>query len=146
MRLGLIPLFSLLSILQVTAGLLPLTTKDVSLMLRGGDSSAMVMNELARRRFVDSLDLDKEQLLIKSGAKPELIAERPGGTYSLSESGSASAKRQLDDLAKRRATEAEKARQSGVRQEQLNKNKAGAPDMVDSKATADFLKGSLVRL
>src|SRR6202011_975711 len=81
---------------------LPLTAKDVGLMLRGGYSSASVMQELPTRHFVDTLDAAKEEMLVKAGATPDLMAALNNGTYSLSREQNAIAQQMMSDQAKRR--------------------------------------------
>src|ERR1700738_3623438 len=70
--------------LAVQAGQLPLTVRELSLMLRSGYSSNSVMQELAQRHFVDTIDAAKETALLSAGASPELVAALKTGTYSLS--------------------------------------------------------------
>ena len=76
-------------------GALPLTAKDLSLMLRAGYSSSTLAAELGQRRFADKLDADKEELLAKAGAAPELIADLKSGAYSLAPNQAAQAQAQL---------------------------------------------------
>lgn len=66
------------------AAALPLTSKDVSLMLRSGYSSVTVMEELSKRHFGDTLDAVKESALVKVGATPALIDALKDGTYAVS--------------------------------------------------------------
>jgi hypothetical protein len=66
------------------AGPLPLTVREISLMLRSGYSSEAVMREVAKRRFADSFDPLMETDLGKAGASPALLDLLRGGTYQLS--------------------------------------------------------------
>ena len=77
--------FCFLSIVcGLTAGLAPLTLKEVSLMLRSGYSSEIVLQELSRRKFAETLDSTSEQQLVKLGASKSLISTLESGVYQLS--------------------------------------------------------------
>jgi nucleoredoxin len=88
------------------AGQLPLTVKDISLMLRTGYSSNAVLKELAVRQFGDTFDAEKQNSLLKAGASDDLIKALQSGTYSLSPEQIAAAQQQIVDQAKRRQAEA----------------------------------------
>jgi hypothetical protein len=64
----------------------PLTIKEISLMLRSGYSSRAVMAELAARRLADNLDPASEKQLTAAGASQALIAALKSGNYQLSSS------------------------------------------------------------
>jgi len=74
----------LLSILVARAAQLPLTIKEISLMLRSGYSSNAIMQELSIRYFAEKLDVEKEKTLLQAGASAELITALKSGKYSLS--------------------------------------------------------------
>src|ERR1700751_1591874 len=74
---------------------LPLTTKDISLMLRSGYSSKTVMEELSTRRFADTLDTFKENKLIYAGASPELLMALKAGNFTVSAADAAKIQQQL---------------------------------------------------
>jgi nucleoredoxin len=65
-------------------GQLPMNSKEIGLMLRSGYSSPTVLRELSKRHFADTLDAEKESLLLKAGATDELVAALKNGTYTLS--------------------------------------------------------------
>lgn len=88
--LGLICPFCLL-----TAEAMPLTIKDVSLMLRSGYSSEAVVQELEKRKFADKLDSTTEKQLVNAGANQTLIEALRGGAYQLSASEMAAAKERI---------------------------------------------------
>ena len=67
-----------------SAAVLPLTAKELSLMLRSGYSSDVVLRELATRKFADTFDPAVEKDLTKAGASPSLIEALRGGAYQLS--------------------------------------------------------------
>jgi hypothetical protein len=63
---------------------MPLTVKEISLMLRSGYSDSAVLNELSVRRFADTFDPDVEQQLVKAGAGESLTNALRSGVYQLS--------------------------------------------------------------
>jgi nucleoredoxin len=113
--------------------MLPLTTKEIGLMLRGGDSNAAVMQELGKRHFVGgALSVEDEQKLRKAGASDTLIAQLSDGLYALSPEQSVAATKQIADVAQRRANETARVQTDN------------APSV--HNVVADALKGRLVRL
>ena len=79
-----VALLSLIGAGYLVAAVLPLTGKELSLMLRSGYSSEVVIRELAARKFADSFDSVLEKELEKSGASQPLIQALRNGTYQLS--------------------------------------------------------------
>src|SRR6266404_951634 len=71
---------------------LPLTEKEISLMLRSGYSNQAVLHELSVRRYGDKFDSTAEQELLKAGAKASLLDALRSGFYQLSDSEMAAAK------------------------------------------------------
>ena len=137
----------LLPVFAAQAGQLPLTAKDVGLMLRAGYSSNALMKELSVRYFADTLDEAKEKALVQSGASAELITAIKSGAYSLSAEKMATAQEQMANQAKRRAEEGENARKfNTLYQSQLaQKRTAAAPTGSGGDAISQFLKGDLVQ-
>src|SRR5712691_843174 len=147
MRRGVIWVF-LLFVFAAQAGQLPMTAKDVGLMLRAGYSSSALMQELSVRYFADTLDEAKEKALIQSGSSAELITALKSGAYSLSAEKMAAAQQQMADQAKRRTEEAEAAHKIDiVHQTRTTPDRDRAP--VGPNAAGDaiykFLKGDLVQ-
>ena len=105
-----VSIFALLSITPGFAGQLPLTTKEISLMLRSGYSSTAVIQELSTRHFADQLDSPNEKALVQAGASAELIDALKSGAYSLSAEQAAIARQEMADQAKRNAAEAARIR------------------------------------
>jgi nucleoredoxin len=103
-------IFLLFVILTAGAGQLPLTTKEISLMLRSGYSSSAVIQELSTRHFADRLDSPNEKALVQAGASAELIEALRSGAYSLSAEQTGIARQQMADQAKRNAAEAARIR------------------------------------
>lgn len=75
----------------LTAAPTPLTVKEVSLMLRSGFSSEVVLRELSKRKFADTLDPTSEEQLVKAGASQSLINTLESGVYQLSAAETAAA-------------------------------------------------------
>src|ERR1700682_4148891 len=115
----------LLSILAGHAAQLPLTAKEIGLMLRMGYSTSAMMQELSTRRFADTLDTAEEAQLTKAGASAELIAALKNGTYSVPPEEIARAQAQLAAQTERRAVEAERSRQfNSLYQDRLAQDRA----------------------
>ena len=107
------------------AGAVPLTVKDVSLMLRSGYSSKTVLEELSKRRFGDALDTFKETQLIHAGASPELLLALKTGTYNVSPEEVAKLQQAKELEAKRRTALAEESRKfNTLHQDQLARDRA----------------------
>jgi nucleoredoxin len=124
----------------------PLTAKDIGLMLRAGYSSAAVSQELAARRFADTLDQTKETILTQAGATPALIGALKSGTYSVPPEQADAAKEKLAAEEKRRAAQAEESRKfNTLYQSQLAQQRATTRVPT---ATSNFIqplvKGDLV--
>jgi nucleoredoxin len=128
---------------------MPLTAKEIGLMLRSGYSSEVVMRELSARHFADSFDSTVEKQLVQSGADQSLIDALRSGTYKLSSSEMAATKEKLADKEQREVLAAEQSRASGPLQQSTP---AAAPERSAPKAfevgapgaTYLLLKGDLV--
>jgi len=138
----------LLSILVARAAQLPLTIKEISLMLRSGYSSNAIMQELAIRYFAEKLDVEKEKTLLQAGASAELISALKSGKYSLSPEQMTIAQQQIADQTKRRAAEAARSRQfDSLYQSQMARERAAArPQAPNANALRELVKGDLVSL
>jgi nucleoredoxin len=125
---------------------LPLTIKEVTLMLRSGFSSENVQRELSLRRFADSCDAVAEKALKDAGAAPALIDAIKNGSYASSPVDAQAAKDELAAQVARRAREAERSRQlNTLYQDQLARARAAAPARAETPNTlVDQLKGDLV--
>jgi nucleoredoxin len=139
-----------LFVLATEAGQLPLTVSELSLMLRSGYSSNSVMQELAQRHFVDTIDAAKETALLSAGASPELVAALKSGTYSLSAEQTAAALQQIDVETRRRAQQVDSSRKAEARYEaqvvrQRSATQKPVLDGPSEGAIAQFLKGDLVQ-
>ena len=147
-RLAAVVISVLLSILTSEARQLPLTAKDIGLMLRAGYSSEEVMGDLGRRHFADTLTASTETDLIKAGATPALLNAIKSGVYSVSPEEAARAKAEIEAEAQRRAVMAEEARKfNTLYQDQLAQERAAALlKFQAANVTYDYLKGTLVRL
>jgi nucleoredoxin len=138
-----------LSILSISAASLPLTVKEVGLMLRSGYPTANVMQELSKRHCLDTLDAANEQQLIKAGASADLIAALKNGTYAISAAEQAKAQEQMAEQAKHRAAEAEKSRQfNTLYQAQVARERKANAALAAANVNVivDAIKNDLVRM
>jgi nucleoredoxin len=147
MRRAITWIFLSLFVVCASAKQLPLTAKEVGLMLRGGYSSASVMRELSSRRFADTVDTAKETMLVQAGAAPDLIDALKAGTYSVSPQEIARTQEELAAQAKRKALEAEQSRKFDTLHQQQEARDRAAAQAQGAKADAiyKFLKTDLVR-
>ena len=138
----------LLSILVARATQLPLTIKEISLMLRSGYSSNAIMQELSIRYFAEKLDVEKEKTLLQAGASAELITALKSGRYSLSSEQMTIAQQQIADQTKRHAAEAARSRQfDSLYQSQMARERAPArPQAPNANTLRELVKGDLVSL
>jgi thiol-disulfide isomerase/thioredoxin len=119
---------------------MPLTAKEIGLMLRSGYSSDAVLRELSARHFADSFDSTVEKQLVQSGANQSLIDALRSGAYQLSPSEMAAAKEKLTQEEQRDIPAAEQSRESGPPPQSTPvPATVGAPG-----ATYRLLKGDLV--
>jgi nucleoredoxin len=126
---------------------MPLTAKEIGLMLRSGYSSEAVMRELSARHFADSFDSTVEKQLVQSGADQSLIDALRSGTYKLSSSEMAAAREKLADKEQREVLAAEQSRASGPPQRSAPAPERSAPKAFEvgaPGATYQLLKGDLV--
>ena len=109
MARALVVLFLLVST-SVLAAVIPLTVKDVSLMLRSGYSSEEVLRELSTRKFADAFDSAAEKELTKIGASPALIEELRSRVSQLSAAEIAAAKEEQEQKGLERGQQASASR------------------------------------
>jgi nucleoredoxin len=127
---------------------LPLTMKEVSLMLRSGYSSEAVRKEISVRHFADTCDAAAEKTLREAGAAPALIDAIKSGSYTISPAEAHLAQDELAAQAAKRARDTEQFRKlDTLYQDQLRRARAAAPAKSGTAgALADHLKGDLVFL
>ena len=129
------------------AATLPLTTSDISLMLRSGYSVPTIEAELATRHFADQLDEGKRNQLIKAGATTELLDAIKSGNLSVPKDELEKSRRKMDEQAAERALMAERAKRNDtLYQNQLLKQRARVVAHGSADAIAGAAKGNLVRL
>jgi nucleoredoxin len=147
MRLGLGWVILLSLSLLARASQLPLTTKEIGLMLRAGYSSRSVTQELEKRRFADTFDPDKESLLLKAGATRELLDALERGKYSVTEQEAARVQEQMANAANRKAAEADRSKKvDTLYQSQLARERTKPLRLAGPNVINDAVKGDLVRL
>ena len=139
--------FFFLSISLTIAGALPLTTSDLSLMLRSGYSVPTIEAELAIRHFADQLDEAKRKELIKAGATSQLLDAIESGKFAVPKDELEKSRRKMEDQARDRALLAEQAKRNDtLYQNQLLKQRARMVTQGFADAIAGAAKGNLVRL
>jgi nucleoredoxin len=132
---------------KLQAGQLPLTVKDVSLMLRAGFSSNAVMRELSTRHCTEPIDVEKENMLRMAGASDELITALKSGKYLIPPKQAAQAQEKIKDLAKRRAEQVEAARSADtLNQSEITTKRFAAKSSSTGNAIQQEVKGDLVHL
>jgi nucleoredoxin len=116
-------------------------------MLRAGYSSATVMQELAKRRFIDTLDMDKEGALVKAGATPDLVAALKSGNYAVSADEVGAAQAQIDKRIERNAVDNDRLRKSNALFQTQVAQERNAKVLKPSAGSVihDAVKGDLVR-
>jgi nucleoredoxin len=125
---------------------LPLTTKEITLMLRAGFSSESVQRELSIRRFADPCDAAAEKALREAGAAPALVDAIKSGSYASSPADAHTAQDELNAQVARRAREREQSRKfNTLYQDQLARARAAAPSKTETpNVLASQFKGDLV--
>jgi hypothetical protein len=81
-RLLLIILLLGQTIFSAMAANLPLTAREIGLMLRSGYSSEAILRELSTRHFAGDLDSTAEQQLVRAGANQSLMTALQSGAYA----------------------------------------------------------------
>jgi nucleoredoxin len=139
--------FFFLALGLAMAATLPLTTTDISLMLRSGYSVPTIEAELATRHFADQLDEGKRNQLIKAGATTELLDAVESGNFSVPKDELEKSRRKMDEQTAERALMAERAKRNDtLYQNQLIKQRARVVAHGSADAIAGAAKGNLVRL
>jgi hypothetical protein len=83
MRIMLLTVFLVAAVRCALSSVMPLTTKEIDLMLRSGYSSETILRELSARRFGDQFDSEIEKQLLRAGANSTLIEALRSGTYAV---------------------------------------------------------------
>lgn len=89
------------------AGSLPLTNKEIMLLLRSGYSSDSVLMEVQSRHVLDRLDPAAKKSMIEFGANGQLVAALESGTYTVSGSDADQARAHQAEVAARRQAQIE---------------------------------------
>ena len=101
-----------LSVLLTSSALatpLPLSLKDISLMLRSGYSSTDVLREIAQRHVLETLEPSAQQSFAQIGASRELIAVLERGSLQVDEATAAAARSAEATAAASREAQAEQS-------------------------------------
>ena len=124
--------------------MLPLTTSELSLMLRSGYTIPTIEAELTTRHFADELDEAKGKQLLKAGATSELLEAIESGKFAVPKEDLEKTRRKMEENDHERALIAEQAKKNeSAYQKQLLRQRTQivkqGPD-----AIADVAKGNLV--
>jgi nucleoredoxin len=139
--------FFFLALGLAIAATLPLTTSDISLMLRSGYSVSTIEAELATRHFADQLDEGKRSQLMKAGATTQLLDAIESGKFSVPKDELEKSRRKMEEQAADRALMADRAkRNDSLYQNQLLKQRGRVVAQGSADAIAGATKGNLVRL
>src|ERR1043166_7139212 len=109
-RFNLPAIFFLIIMGRLEGGPLPLTAKEVSLMLRSGYSNEAVAQDLATKHFAGPCDEATKKLLIDAGASQGLVTAIANGTYAIPATEVGRVQEEAAAQARRRALEAEQSR------------------------------------
>jgi nucleoredoxin len=132
------------SVALAVAGLLPLTTSELGLMLRSGYTISTIESELTARHFADDLDEAKRKQLLKAGATAELLEAIESGKFAVPKEDLEKTRRKMEENDRERALMAEQGKKNdAIYQKQLLRQRTRmvkqGPD-----AIADAAKGNLV--
>jgi nucleoredoxin len=123
-----IGLLILLSCASSPAKPLPLTAKEVALMLRSGYSNESVLRELTARHFAGGCDEAAEKLLRQAGAQPALVDALQNKAYAAPPEDNARATAFAAEQATHQAAAAERDRKfNTLYQNGVAKARAAAP-------------------
>ncbi len=139
---------SIFAISLAFGGQLPLTFKEISLMLRTGYPSATVLKDLSVRHFADTYTATEEHSLQQIGASAELLGALRQGTYSLSADQTAVEKQKMADLARRQLAEGARLRSNSSNRNQFGQQRPAGVKTVPAGAgpgiARDLFKDRLV--
>lgn len=127
---------------------MPLTHKEIALMLRSGYSSDAILAEIQSRRVLDAIDPATKKSLLEFGASPELLATLESGAYSVTSSEAEQARARTEELAAKRQAQIEQDRHLSTL---LQAHRAAARAQVEATPppgqllVLDSLKSKLVR-
>lgn len=134
--------------MMAAADPLPLTNKEIALMLRSGYSSDDVFAELISRRVLDLLDSATRKSLVEFGASPKLVAALESGAYAVSSSEADQARVRETELAAKRAAQIEQDQKLSARhqaQQAQARGRAASSPPPGETPILDGLKSKLVR-
>ena len=146
MRIAFAVLVALLCTLSLDAGPMPMTAKEISLMLRSGYSSEAIGRDLAARYFAGSCDAATEKMLLEAGASKALVDALKSGKCVVPPEEIARVKEELAAREKRRAAMAEESRKfNTLYQSNLARERSlAAAQPTSSNNIYPLVKGDLV--
>ena len=133
---------------RVIAGPLPLTNKEIALMLRTGYSSEAVIAELGQRHVREALDPVAKKSMVEFGASAQLILALESGAYQVSNGEAERARNRETEVAARRQAQIEQDRNlSTLFQAQRAQTRSQVPTAPSpgESLVLDSLQSKLVR-
>jgi len=130
------------------AGSLPLTNKEITLMLRSGYSSDSVLAEVQSRRVLGTLDPAAKKSIVEFGANAQLVAALESGAYTVSGSEADQARARAAEVAARRHAQIEQDQKFSTlyqAQQAATLAKAASAPPPGETPILDSLKPKLVR-
>ncbi len=134
-------ILSLVFISSAVAATLPLTVKELSLMLRSGYSVQAVETELGARHFADTIDEAKRKQLLDSGATTQLLDEIQAGKFNAPKEELDKARRKIEESQERALATAAPSRKVPA-----STQRSVAPRNVGVDVIANAGRGNLVRV
>jgi nucleoredoxin len=126
------------------AGTLPLTTIELSLMLRSGYTLATIEAELTTRHFADQLDETQRKQLIKAGATTELLDAIQSGKFAIPKDELENSRRKMEQQEHEHELMAEQAKKNdAVYEKQLLRQRSRTLTK-GTDTIADSTRGNLV--
>src|SRR5436190_18108368 len=126
------------------AGTLPLTTTELSLMLRSGYTLATIEAELTARHFADQLDETQRKQLIKAGATTELLDAIQSGKFAIPKDELEKSRRKMVQQEHDHELMAEQAKKNDAVYEQQLLRQRSRTLTQSTDAIADSARGNLV--
>ena len=146
MRLLLTGLLLIVGTTLVFAGALPLTEKEISLMLRSGYSNEAVIHELSTRHFADTFDAATEKQLGQAGANAALLDALRSGSFQASAAEISAAQEKINAQAEQTAEARERSAELQSRAKATKADARPKPGFVGEPVNEVYklLKGDLV--
>lgn len=125
MRALLLSIIALGATASLNAAPLPMTAKDVALLVRTGTPEAEIFAEIEKRRLLSPIDAPFLKVLEESAVTSAFVAKLKAGDYSLSSAAAAGAKKRIGAL--KQEAEEDAARTATMKAEAMRKSPQPGP-------------------